>query len=177
MSVPHYEQEYGEPLSRHMANELGRTVAAAVCNDTPLTSYMRNQIEAAAVEACNRRSTVLVLFRVESRALKGYREDLNDVITLVRDHLKATAERKEHYETQPITKARQQLETVVDRRQEQLQKDTPPESLEYHELCSYLYEEEDWTYPVLRSAAVITRDLAALRSGEEQGKPNAVDGG
>jgi len=157
MAVPHYEEAYDEPLATNLAAELGPDLTTAVCSDrdVSVTPQFRAAVAGAAEEAASRRGTFLGTLDTERESLRHARRSLDELGCAVRvlvDGDEATLSAAEVLD---------RLEGVTTKRQRLLHGRTLPSHIEAHGLCSYLYGEMQWTYPVLAVAAILRAKLDA----------------
>jgi len=152
MDVPHYERAYGEPLAANLAAELGPELATAVCSEggVPFTAGFRSALVEATEEAAARRETFLGTLETERESLRHARRALADVGATIESGPTEAATREELID---------RLDGVTKKRQRLLHGRTLPVHVEAHGLCTYLYAELRFTYPVLGVAAAMRAQL------------------
>lgn len=152
MDVPHYDAVYGEPLEENMATELGADLAGGVCSEpgVPLTASVQRTLERAAARATAEREEFIQLLDREIQSIDHSEADLSGLL----EQLDSTTIPAWYRET-----FADRLDDLVHRRQEQLRTDPALSHCDEHELCTYLYQDESWTYPVLTA---VTRLLETL---------------
>lgn len=79
MAVPHYEEEYDEPLEVNMAAELSEEVATAVAQGRTLSPQLRGALLRQAEAARERRANFLEQLDREAEALEEYRGGLESI--------------------------------------------------------------------------------------------------
>lgn len=79
MAVPHYEDEYDEPLPTNMAAEFDDEVATAVTHGSGLTPQLKRRIIVQATDAKNRRNALHDKLGSEQEALAAADDRLTDI--------------------------------------------------------------------------------------------------
>jgi hypothetical protein len=163
MSVPHYDDVYGNSLSEDIAAEFGTDLAAGLCHEAPFTEIFKTRLLGVVEEARDDRTAVLEVLDTERRSLARARTEFEEIIAALgrgSDHPSGRPTRN----GDSIEAVRTHHEAVVARRQDHVQSRSLPGRLDGHDLCTYLYAEPEWTYPVLRIAATVEHDLRAVES-------------
>lgn len=83
LSVPHYDEEYGESLGEHMAGEFGDEIATTVLHGQAFTPWLKDALVDAGSEARLQRETLVRTLDSESDALAR----AEDLITEVESEL------------------------------------------------------------------------------------------
>lgn len=153
MTVPHYEEEYDEPLTENMAAELGTDLAGFVHGDDILTPNLQQALIRASHAAKQERAS----FR---KSLDRERDTLTDARRRLRD----VSESTERLATTPLDRCpfdkllrvehrlqnlKSDCEEILQDRQRDLQKRSYHNDLQ---LQAYLYPSQPWTFPVLDDA-------------------------
>jgi len=142
MSVPHYEDVYGEPLVENVAAEFGSDLAAGIGpteSQTLTQPYKRTLRTGAAHAAQDRQAFVEVLDR-EAQSLDDARTTLTDLLAPLDSTTISECRRGSFTD---------RLDQVAQDRQETLRTRRSLSRLDGHSLCGYLYQDHSWTYPVL----------------------------
>ena len=152
MDVPHFEDVYGESLETNVAAELPPDVAVLFQNPADqITPDQKTRIRAAATNARASRKTLAANLADEQESLATAHDELEGVITqLDRPHV------PDCYTAQ----FEDTLTNIIQTRQKLLDARPHRSRADGHDLCQYLYGDQDWTYPVLTA-------LARLRSAVE----------
>jgi hypothetical protein len=165
MSVPHYEEDYGDSLPESLAEEFGPEIATAVLTSDQLTPYLRDRLIDAAHHAREGRHALLQGLETERTALKTADEnltrlgaDLDDVLSPQSFHA---------WSDENLATARDFLhdreadcdQLVADRQATLNQQRIPSTHHIDHEFTQYLYETLPVTYPVLTDVANLTETL------------------
>jgi hypothetical protein len=79
MSVPHYEEEYGESLSENVSAEFGESVALALEGADAFTPGLRRTLVESAETARDRRNSLVRAIEQEETALRTAASTLSDV--------------------------------------------------------------------------------------------------
>ncbi len=144
MAVDHYDEVYDEPLAENVAAELTPEIADAMTGAvTAVPAGFRSAVRSAVDTTTDCRRSHLSLLDDEDRSLVEARSALDEVIDAVEDP------------TRSRRAAMAQLDAIAAGRQPEIHRRTGRAS--GHELCSYLYDDEPWTYPVLSAVATLRR--------------------
>ncbi|MFB6296706.1 MAG: hypothetical protein ABEH66_07720 [Halobacteriales archaeon] len=79
MSVPHYEDEYDEPIEVNMTAELGEEVATAVFDGAAFTPHLKHAVVQQSQEGRTRREELLDVIDREADRLSGTGEELREI--------------------------------------------------------------------------------------------------
>lgn len=155
MSVPHYEGAYGESLVVHAASELSLDLAAALKADTDsaLSPAFRRTLLAAVEDAVDQRETLCAVLEDERASLATGRDSLTSLLETV-DRSTFPDHRRERVVVR--------LDDIAGTRQDALRARKPLVHQDGHDLCSHLYRDAPWTYPVLTA---VTRFREFLETG------------
>jgi hypothetical protein len=161
MSVEHYDREYGESFRANLGAEIGAEAAAAICDGAThlFTSPFRTMLVTAAQQSQQERADFLDTLDQEAKSLSRTRDSLSQLLTTLEKHTQKGSMTIDGPHRERII---DRLELLVSTRQDLLNSRTQRRTLTGRDLCEYLYHVEDWTYPVLRAAAVF-RDVVASR--------------
>ena len=170
MSVPHYDEEYGESLAENVTAEFGESVALALEGADAFTPGLRRTLVDGAETARERRNSLVRAIEQEERALRTAASTLSDVESDVESvgggstlsfSFEQLMDRWGH-----LYDLEQECETVLTERQESIQSGygvplrlDGPVSLQ-----EYLYDSLPVTHPVLAEA---TRLLESVRSVQD----------
>lgn len=165
MSLPHYEEEYDEPIAVNMAAEFGDEVAAAVIDGERLTPPLKSALLQQGRDASDRRRRFVSTLDREAAQLAEAHESLSSVegtlveldeeplLTRTFEELQSTWERLGQLEDRCV-------EVVEDRQDGLARMDRPyqngDEGVSLHE---YLYRPLSVTYPVLADGATLIDHL------------------
>jgi hypothetical protein len=146
MDVEHYEDVYGEELRTNVAAELTPEIANAMSGTAPTVpaGFTQAVLSAVGASADCRRSHLGLLDDEEAsltKALGALEEVLDGLADPTRSDRACLA----------------RLDAIAAARQPEIQRRTGRAS--GHELCSYLYEGEPWTYPVLSAVATVRQSV------------------
>jgi hypothetical protein len=142
MDVDHYDEVYGEELRTNVAAELTPEIANAMAGTTATVpaGFTQAVLSAVAATADCRRSHLDLLDDEEA--------SLTEALTALEEVLEGLAD-----PTRSDRACLARLDAVAAARQPEIQRRTGRAS--GHELCSYLYGSEPWTYPVLSAVATM----------------------
>lgn len=142
MSADHYDAVYGETLDEHFAAELSPELLAGLQQDagSQFTDLYKRALLGAVGTAIEQRESVCDLIENERASLETSAAALDAVV----DDLDGTRVRP-----QGRTDFADALDDLARRRQETFAGRTSSPRTDGHDLCRYLYEDCEWTYPVL----------------------------
>ena len=145
MDVPHYEDVYGESLETNVAAELPPDVAVLFKDPADqITPDQTTRIRAAATNARASRETLAANLVDELESLATAHDELEAVIMQLEGPL-VPGGYTDQFEAM--------LTTTIQTRQEMLDNRSHRSRADGHDLCHYLYGDQDWTYPVLTAVA------------------------
>lgn len=144
MAVDHYDEVYGEELAANVAAELTPEIADAMTGaPTAVPAGFKAAVRSAVDTTADCRRSHLRLLDDEEASLEEAEAALGEVIDAVEDP------------TRSRRAAMARLDAIAAGRQPEIHRRTGRAS--GHELCSYLYDDEPWTYPVLSAVATLRR--------------------
>lgn len=162
MSVPHYDEDYGQSLTNDIAEEFSPELANALATANTLTPPLQETLLTGCQQATDGRTTLLSTLDHEADHLQHARDALNEMNTTLTEmnqrplgawsstELRATDERLADFEAQCD-------DLAADRQAELRSQRIPGPNSTDEDLNKYLYESLPVTYPVLA-------DLAGFRS-------------
>jgi len=170
MSVPHYEEEYGESLSENVSAEFGESVALALEGADAFTPGLRGTLVEGAESARDRRNSLVRAIEKEETALRTAASTLSDV--------ESDVESVSEGPTLPLSfeelmdrwgrlyDLEQECEELAAERQETIQSGygVPLRLDGPITLQEYLYDSLPVTHPILADA---TRTLEAVREAQD----------
>lgn len=169
MAMPHYEEEYAEPLARHMAEEFGQEVATAVTGGTQLTPELQQVLVDRAREAARDRDRLMCRLDHEAEAL----EDADDQLTSIAADLDGARDRSFSSwgferlvdEWHRLGELESRLSRLLASRQDTLESRGMTGVRNGHrELNQYLYADLETSFPVLVDGSVLADRVKAARS-------------
>lgn len=145
MAVPHYDEVYGEPLLEHLARELGPELATRVDQTGgAYSSSFKAVLQAKLEHAIHSREQLLTTLAEEAQSIN----EAQTALVALFEQLDTTI--IPGWYSEDFTS---ELETIAEERQETLRNRTSEPYLDEHSLCTYLYGEQSWTYPILTAVA------------------------
>jgi len=150
MSVDHYDDVYDESLPEYVAAELSDDIATVFADDlmTPFMEPAKTTLTTAIQRAINGREQFLDVLDQERASLKATHCTLADLLN-EQDGPQVPNWYRPEFETT--------LEELADQRQETLHDRPAIARTDGHDLCTYLYQDQAWTYPVLTALARFRR--------------------
>ncbi|WP_058996330.1 hypothetical protein [Haloarcula sp. CBA1127] len=144
LAVDHYESVYDESLIENVAIEFGPDYAALFHPETNVgfSPPLKRSLVAAAEQAIDERTSLDRAVKIEQESMQEYRGSLQEII----ETLDSTVVPEWYRET-----FQSDVTALLQQRQDQLHSSV--HRFETHEFCTYMYEEQLWTYPVLTSLA------------------------
>jgi len=174
MSVPHYDEDYGDSLPESLGGEFGPEIATAVLTTNQFTLHLRNRLIDGTYHTRESRRALLQGLNHELSALETADEnltrlgaDLNEVLSTQSFH---SWSNQDLADVRDRLHARQQEcdQLAVDR-QDTLQKQRIPGTHHIdHEFMQYLYESLPVTYPVLTDITSLVETLRTAQQGVER---------
>lgn len=79
MSVPHYDEEYGDTFEESVTVEFGPDVAAAFCSASVFSPPLRQRVATGAAAAVHERSEFLEVLDAEAESVESMRDGLSDL--------------------------------------------------------------------------------------------------
>lgn len=167
MAVPHYEDEYDEPLSQNMAAEFGDDVASAVVTGQALTPQLKGTLLQRSGRSHRLRLALLDHLDEEIEAVEAAEADyrrIADSVARIEDEslddatfesLRAEWYLLEDREQECVERLRKRQETVQSRRGLSKHLSDAPTMEEY------LYAPLDVTYPVLAGGTDLLDEIRA----------------
>ena len=142
MSVDHYDEVYGETLDEHFAAELSPDLLIGLQEDagSQFTDLYKRTLLSAIDQAVTQRETFRDILDNERASLETCAAALEALV----DDLDGTCVRPQNR-----AEFADALDEIARQRQETFAGRTPSPRTDGHDLCSYLYEDCEWTYPVL----------------------------
>lgn len=157
MNVPHYDDVYGESLIENIAGEFGPELAECISPEgsVPWTQSVKSTLSQAAWQGVRERREFIDILDVEARSIERARSELTELVS----HLDTTIIPDWYQETFV-----DHLDTVARERQEILWSNLRMLHSREDDLCSYLYRDEAWTYPVLTAVTRIRESVVLSES-------------
>jgi hypothetical protein len=163
MSVAHYDQEYDETLRHNLVGEFGADIASGLCDSAPFTEHFKETLQATAGQAYENRAAFLDTLSDEATSLSEAHSTLTDVVQAMPSAGVQSRQRPDAGEVSvTVSDLESTCEETAESRQQIIGCRISVPYLDHHDLCSYLYASESWTFPVLTTTANIARDLRAL---------------
>lgn len=169
MSVPHYEEDYGESIEEHLAAELGEELAVAVVDGDRLTPQIQRALVAKSKEAQSDRTAFLRTLDREAAALADAQNALSEIDGRVRA-IDNTPRLQQSFselygQWDELNRLEADCEDVLDERQSHLQTGAADSYWreDGHKLCTYLYESLPVQYPVLADGTALLDRIQATK--------------
>jgi hypothetical protein len=161
MALPHYDDAYGDTPAESLRAELGPEIATALTGRGEFSSPLRRAVLEAARTAASRRSDFDRTLATEAASLDDARTTLSEVDSVLR----TVADREAAGSGTEATLDRQveRCEAVSRARQRLRRRRLLPDHLDATDLCTYLYSEFEWTYPVLSAVTALCERIERLR--------------
>jgi hypothetical protein len=155
MSVPHYDDVYGETLDEHFAAELSAELAAGLGERSGLqfTDLYKRTLLSAVARAIERHETFCDILESERTSLEASRERLDGAMAELEGTRVPAGARTEFTDT---------LDELAKRRQTEIAGQVSSPRTDGHELCIYLYGDQLWTYPVLTGVTRLREGVNGL---------------
>lgn len=169
MAMPHYEEEYAEPMAQHLREEFGEEVATAVTGGDRLTPELKQVLVRRARESAHERGRLMDRLDREADRLDTATEELETIRSVVNQtdqkSFVGSDFRDLADEWNRLGEFESRLTRLLERRQESLQSEWQAGDLSgLRSLQQYLYADMETDFPVLADGAVLADRLAAARS-------------
>jgi len=144
LAVDHYESVYDESLVENVAIEFGPDYAALFHPETNVgfSPPLKRSLVAATEQAIDERTSLDRAVKIEQESIQEYHGSLQEII----ETLDSTVVPEWYRET-----FKSDVTALLRERQNQLHSSV--HRFETHEFCTYMYDDQLWTYPVLTSLA------------------------
>lgn len=169
MAMGHYEEEYDEPLVRHLRQEFGQEVATAVADGDRLTPELKGVLVERSREAARDRERLIHRLDREADALESAADEIHAIDATISEAEQRPLGRLGYRELTDEWNRLGELESRLSRllagRQETLQSRSEPGRTDGHRsLHRYLYADLDTTFPILTDGAVLADRVKGARS-------------
>lgn len=168
MAVPHYQEDYNEPLIENMSAELGDEIAHATIDGGQLVQPLKQGLMAAAKDARDRRADFLEMLDEEGDSLERHANKLDELSNRI-DHVAAPRCSDETYNglrrrRKRLRRSADDIESTIATRQSDRTegRTASVQAMQGADLQEYLYSTMDVNYPVLAEG---TRLLAQIEVG------------
>ena len=167
MDVPHYEADYGEPLTENLAAEFGDAIAYAVADGDQLTPQLKAALLEASREASQSRSSFISTLEAEAEALEEARASIEEIEDERASRAAAPLTERSYEQLVADWKhlggLSERCRRLVRDRQERI-RSTSVATRNGPDLHSYLYEELPVDHPVLADLLELSESVEDLRS-------------
>jgi hypothetical protein len=147
MTVSHYEQEYDEPLTEHLAAEFGTEIGIAVAQSDTLTPQLREALIDASIQSRDERVELLGRLDEERQHLQSASTSLEELSEAVKT-VEASLAQRADCELADAWERLEDLEgdcrTLLQEQQCRIDGNDCKISLQ-----EYLYAPREWSYPIL----------------------------
>lgn len=159
MAVPHYEDAYGECFEANVRAEFGDDVADALTADgrTAFTPALKQALLSATRTATTERVEFVTSLAAETTSLNEAANALGSVATALDDAEPGSLNASR------VAALLDELDAVAAARQQHLHASNTGGHTDRHLLCTYLYDDLPWTYPVLHAVSVLRETLDERR--------------
>jgi DNA repair exonuclease SbcCD ATPase subunit len=156
-SVPDYARAYDETLREHLHEEFGQDIASVVTQGGQLTPQLKQLLVRQARRSATQRELLADDITTEIDSLHNFRSDIRDI----EETLGPTAEKPVLgqpfdglvAQERNLAGAKRRYERLLQRRQDQIHRQTDTSEETDPALQEYLYSALDVTYPVLATIA------------------------
>lgn len=169
MAVPHYDEEYDEPLPTNMAVEFGEELAHAVADDGHLTPHLKTALVERSHQSADERASFVTALDREHDALAAATDQLTTIETAI-DGLDEWSLHRRSYDDLLATYhhldgRHDDCQTLLDDRQTTVQNGYPVgvrvrNGVDFH---TYLYQPLQVRHPILAETAAVRTDLQAAQ--------------
>lgn len=169
MAMPHYVEEYDEPLDRHMRAEFGEEVATAVADGDRFTPALKAVLLQRARHAAADRDRLISRLDDEADELDAAAEELSRLGATIEEAAERPLNGRSYDqlvdEWHRLGEVEARLRRLLDDRQGSLDPDADARGPPYRpSLQGYLYAALDSHYPVLADGSVLADRIKTARS-------------
>lgn len=169
MDMPHYEDEYAEPMARHIREEFGEEVATAVTDGGQLTPQLKQVLVDRAREAAAERERLMQRLDREAEALEAAEEQFGSITAELDEAEGASLQDREFErlvdEWNRLGELESRLSRLLGRRQETIEtNELSSRGDGQQSLYDYLYRDLDARFPILADGAVLADRVKGARS-------------
>jgi len=169
MSVPHYDEEYGDDFGESLAAEFGPDVATAFRSASVLSPALRRTVAAAAASSLDERGKFIEVVDEEAESVASMRDDIEALLGRLGD-LDRTPLSERGFDAllalyDDLSALRERLEALVAARQETISHHRRALSALVPDVTEFFYADLSVRYPVLATLAEVgtTLDTATRR--------------
>ncbi|ELZ59444.1 MULTISPECIES: hypothetical protein [unclassified Haloferax] len=164
MSVPHYDEEYGDDFGESFAAEFGPDVATAFRSASVLSAPLRRTIAAAAASSLDERGQFIDIVDEEAESVASMRGDIEDLLGRL-DDLDRTPLSDRGFDALlalygELSALRERLDGLVAARQETISHHRRTLSGLVPDVTEFFYADLSVRYPVLATFAAVGATLA-----------------
>ena len=163
MAVPHFEEEYDEPLRVNMAAEFSEEIAAAVMDGEAFTPPLKQALLQQTQGACTQRERFLGQLDREVEAIHGARDTLEGIQAEARELDTAPLHRRSFDDLRTLWDRVTRLEgacaDVLADRQRGIHEQAGRRGRDEPTIQEYVYQSLPVTYPVLAAGAQLSETL------------------
>lgn len=166
MSVPHYDEDYGEALAENMAIEFGKDVAASVEDGRTLSPMIQQLLVSKATAAATQRDRVISQLDREADELESARDAFTDIESVLDDYDPPTLHGVDYASLvdrwDRLDAMEDRCGDVLETRQNHLneRETTQPRG---PSLADYVYKSLPVDYPVLAAGAAVLERIEDAR--------------
>lgn len=160
MSVDHYDEEYNEPLRTNASAELGLDLEAVLATNSRLTPPLKRELIRASRTAARDRKRFQTLVKSELNSLTDAQSQVQSAAeTATRIHsgdLVGRSIAELEAQTQRLQTIERECKSLVEDRQAEYVSGPEGDGIHFKE---YLYDQHEWTHPVVCDALDVIRSL------------------
>jgi hypothetical protein len=151
MSLSHYEDVYGECLDENVANEFTNEVAVGFKSGsgTAFTEFYKKNL-------LQNVDKIIAECEAFLQSIEREQDSIERNETELRGFLETLSGVGRAPDNTPVV---ERLDTIAERRQETVQTDSHLEHVNGHDIRTYLYQDAEWTYPVLTSVVRLRKAI------------------
>jgi hypothetical protein len=161
MALAHYDDVYGDSLADSLAHEFDPDIASALTEEMIVTSLLQQYVCTAATQAASERSAFLETLATERSALETAQDTLATLVQQAAIRTDEEAAPQAAPSAPPLETLEIRCDQLATDRQHQLQTRSLATYRDGHDIAAYLYQDTDWTYPVLAAVARLIDRLRA----------------
>lgn len=168
MAIPHYEEDYGEPVAVHLRMELGDEISTALTANQSTTPQLKQALLQTGKRERDKRDMLEQDLKTESKELKKTEKRIDSIQQEVtkRQYFPSSEQTFDDLQqwVEQLTKYDQRLDRFIQQRQQNLRMiSRKRQTGEKHAFQAYLYDELAVQYPILAALMTTTEKVRHAR--------------
>lgn len=172
MSVPHFDEVYGEPYRESLARELNEELAVAITSAEGLSPQLQRSLEDCIEQAIDGRESLIEFVEAELEALASMRERLEAIVRELESILGQPLGEAGFYvlasSRSRLRALEERCDDLLEERQAHVQREYRVSVADVEDAAQYLYGSCETTHPILAAIATVRTEIEEGRRTIEQ---------